>query len=505
MLRRFLLVLLFIAVLLPLPTQAQEINTIFTESGRLSIDVPETWVSRHMPEEEEIEGVDSESLVFGTSHNVIDQYLNNESFDGTVFFLGAYPYQVYQPEVLGDLRQMMMEVTVYQEEDIQVGEFANFPAATFLYDDDSRYFIWEVLLDIGEITYRGIVYSTRKDEFELVQEITHSIRTFPVALEATLDSSQATRTLTTDDSRLSFTVPENWLYWNESENTLSFSTSGTGYKDVSYSFMPQASQEIVFLAHRMVKSALRPGDRVNGVVDLPKIVQRLVDENEGLRKDTPLTVVDWQGISRLDASWLVAGSQGSVLTQTVLLEAQDVVYMIQAQYAADKRTQLQPTVDRIFDSMAYTAPETTIDSTREGLEPGQLAPDFTLPILSGEDVKLSDFRGKVIFMNMWASWCGPCHREAPAMQTYYDSYGGRFEILAVNVGESEIEASGFVRQYALTFPVLLDPTMAVAELYELRGYPTTYVIGRDGVVLEVIVGSLSEQSLKDVLALYVGR
>lgn len=505
MLRRFLLVVFFAIGFLPAvsPSHAQTTTTIFTVSGRLSIQIPELWVSREMPDEEEIEGLDSETLVFGTSHDVIDQYLALEGFDGTVFFLSAYPYSVYEPEVLGDPLKMMTDVTVYQEADITVETLANFPAATYLYDDPN-FFIWELLLDTGDLTYRGIVYSTRKDDFELVQQVVNSVQTFPVNLEDALVSEE-TRTLSTRDERLSFSVPANWLFWNETDNTLTFATGGKGYEGVSYSFKPAENDEIVFVVHRMVKSGLRGDEIVNGAADLPRIAGRLVAENDGLRKDTPLIVSDWQGVKRLDSNWLVKGTSGSVLTQTALLEMPDVVYFVQAQYAADKRTQLQSAVDSIFDSMTYIASENFLDSTQIGLTPGMVAPEFSLPLLDGGEATLSDYRGKVVLMNMWASWCGPCHREAPDMQTYYDSYAGQFEILAVNIGETEVEAGGFVNEYALTFPVLLDSNEQVAQLYELRGYPTTYIIGRDGVVLDVVVGSFSEQGLKDTLALYVGR
>jgi peroxiredoxin len=178
---------------------------------------------------------------------------------------------------------------------------------------------------------------------------------------------------------------------------------------------------------------------------------------------------------------------------------------VQAQVNFDQRAALQPTVDRVFESMTYSPPDDIISAAEVGLQPGMTAPDFTLDLLTGGEASLVDYRGKVVLMNMWATWCGPCHREAPDMQTLYEAYDGRFEILAVNIGETRYDAQGFVDQYRLTFPVLLDPGEQVARQFELYAYPTTYVIGRDGVVLEVIVGSFSEQGLRDVLALYVGR
>jgi peroxiredoxin len=251
----------------------------------------------------------------------------------------------------------------------------------------------------------------------------------------------------------------------------------------------------------MVYSGLRPGEAPDGVADLTQIANRVRDENGGLKKNSALTLAELDGLPMLDTSWLIPGADGSVLTHTRLLDAGDSIYLIQAQYDPS----VQPMVDAILSGMAYRAPQALPDPADIGLEVGQRAPDFTLESLTGGDSSLADYRGDVVLMNLWATWCGPCHREAPAMQEFYEDYDGSFEILAVNVGETNLDAQRFVRQYGLTFPVVLDFNFAVADLYELSAYPTTYIIGRDGVIIEKIRGSFTEQGLRDLLAIYVGR
>jgi thiol-disulfide isomerase/thioredoxin len=497
-----LLILLGLATIPAYSSAQTDARTqVRTPSGRLSLEMPDIWVARPLPEEEEIEGLDSESIVLGTSHNVIDQYLNSEPFDGTVIFLSAYPYNVYEPGVLGDVIDMMVDVTVFDEEEIQAVHVGDYPGAEFYFSEADEFFVSEMLFDTGELSYRTITYSTRMDEYELVREVINTAEFNVMDSDTLLAPDQATRRITSEDGRLAFEIPSSWLFWIEGDTSLTFASSGNAYADLSYSFQPSRNDELVFLMQRLVYSGLRPGELTDGVPDLAVIADRVREENGGLRKNATLTPTDFDGLPMLNASWLIPGTDGSVLTHTRLLDAGDAVYLIQAQY----NPAVQATVDAILTGMQYNAPAALPVPGEVGLEVGQLAPDFTLETLTGGDSSLADFRGEVVLVNMWATWCGPCHREAPAMQGFYEDYDGAFEILAVNVGETNLDANRFVRDYGLTFLVVMDFNFVVAELYELNAYPTTYVIGRDGVIIERIRGSFTEQGLRDLLAIYVGR
>lgn len=128
-----------------------------------------------------------------------------------------------------------------------------------------------------------------------------------------------------------------------------------------------------------------------------------------------------------------------------------------------------------------------ISSPREGFP----APDFTLEDLSGASVTLSDYRGQVVIVNLWASWCGPCRAEMPEIQKVYSANRERgLVVLAVNstVQDNEADARAFVQELGLTFPVLLDREGAVSRRYLLRALPSTFFIDRTGVIRAVIVG-----------------
>jgi len=135
-----------------------------------------------------------------------------------------------------------------------------------------------------------------------------------------------------------------------------------------------------------------------------------------------------------------------------------------------------------------------IPSPREGFP----APDFTLDTLGGESATLSAYRGKVVIVNLWASWCGPCRAEMPAIQKVYAANRERgLEVLAVNgtFQDSESGAQAFAQELGLTFPILLDRDGAVSKRYLLRALPSTFFVDRKGVIRSVVFGGPMTEAL----------
>jgi len=127
-----------------------------------------------------------------------------------------------------------------------------------------------------------------------------------------------------------------------------------------------------------------------------------------------------------------------------------------------------------------------IEDTEEvevGLYVGQQAPDFELQTLSGETVRLSDFRGKRVMVNFWATWCPPCRAEMPDMEKFYNAKD--VEILAVNLTDTETSigtVENFVDEFELTFPILLDSNLDVSFLYKIQPIPTTFMVDSNGII-----------------------
>jgi thiol-disulfide isomerase/thioredoxin len=127
--------------------------------------------------------------------------------------------------------------------------------------------------------------------------------------------------------------------------------------------------------------------------------------------------------------------------------------------------------------------------------------DFSLPLLNGENRKLSDLKGKVVFLNFWATWCGPCRAEMPAMEALHRRFKDRgLEILAVNCQEKREQAAAFMREGGLSFPVALDGSGQISGAYGIRAIPTTYILDRRGSVIARIVGSLNWEEPKILAA-----
>ncbi|MEM8863868.1 MAG: redoxin domain-containing protein [Chloroflexota bacterium] len=131
--------------------------------------------------------------------------------------------------------------------------------------------------------------------------------------------------------------------------------------------------------------------------------------------------------------------------------------------------------------------------------PGALAPDFTLTTLEGESVTLSELRGQPIILNFWATWCGPCRQETPHFQSYYEQNQDDFVMLGINQREAIEQIEGFVDEFGMTYPVLLDENGQVYDAYQVFGLPTTWFVDPDGVLVSVAPGGVSAAYLEDQL------
>jgi peroxiredoxin len=112
---------------------------------------------------------------------------------------------------------------------------------------------------------------------------------------------------------------------------------------------------------------------------------------------------------------------------------------------------------------------------------GKQAPDFVAQDLKGQAVRLSSQRGKVVFLNLWTTWCPPCRLEMPAMETLAKKLAGDdFVMLAVSEDDAPASVQKFVDEMKITFPVLIDSTGEVGRRYGITGYPETFIIDREG-------------------------
>ncbi|MGH7307424.1 MAG: peroxiredoxin family protein [Candidatus Rokuibacteriota bacterium] len=119
------------------------------------------------------------------------------------------------------------------------------------------------------------------------------------------------------------------------------------------------------------------------------------------------------------------------------------------------------------------------------------APDFTAPRAGGGEVRLGEERGKVIFLNFWATWCPPCKEEMPSMERLYRRFKARkFTILAISIDTPNGgRVAKFARELGLTFPIGLDPGLEIANRYNLRGLPVSFLIDPSGRIAAIALGA----------------
>jgi cytochrome c biogenesis protein CcmG/thiol:disulfide interchange protein DsbE len=125
------------------------------------------------------------------------------------------------------------------------------------------------------------------------------------------------------------------------------------------------------------------------------------------------------------------------------------------------------------------------------------APELTLTDTQGVERSLADYRGQVVLVNLWATWCPPCKEEMPAFQSFYNKLADKgFTIIAINDGDPEPDVLQFVKDYELTFPIWLDPTyIATEQAFNTLNLPTSFVIDRNGIIRLTWVGGINRKML----------
>lgn len=136
------------------------------------------------------------------------------------------------------------------------------------------------------------------------------------------------------------------------------------------------------------------------------------------------------------------------------------------------------------------------NTAKIGLNQGDIAPDFQLQTLDGEQVKLSDYRGSRVMLNFWATWCPPCRAEMPDMERFHQDK--EVVVLAVNLTDTEStikQVKDFVNEYSLTFPILLDEVIEVANTYAVQPIPTSFMIDSNGIIQFKTFGPLNYEQM----------
>lgn len=151
----------------------------------------------------------------------------------------------------------------------------------------------------------------------------------------------------------------------------------------------------------------------------------------------------------------------------------------------------------IKNNRANDVSVSTTDISAVPLQMDYMAPELDLITLDGDPVSLADFRGSVVLVNLWATWCPPCRQEMPTLNAFYDRYKDQgFILIGIDQEEPREVVEPFVQEYGLTFPVWLDEDYLSEQAFKTVHLPSSYVIGRDGRVRLMWIGAISQENLE---------
>lgn len=161
--------------------------------------------------------------------------------------------------------------------------------------------------------------------------------------------------------------------------------------------------------------------------------------------------------------------------------------------AADEPGEVEKPVEPLEDR---DLPSEQVDASE--IVVGKPAPDFTLNNMNGEEVKLSDYQGKLVYLNFWATWCGYCDQEMPDLQAL-NTENDDLVVLAVNVREDKELVQSYLDEGGYDFPVLLDEEGEITAKYLVAGMPTTYFINSEGILLDRYPGMMEKEQMEEIL------
>lgn len=127
------------------------------------------------------------------------------------------------------------------------------------------------------------------------------------------------------------------------------------------------------------------------------------------------------------------------------------------------------------------------------------APDITVTAMDGTRLKLSDLRGKTVFVNFWATWCGPCMQEMPVMEKVYPEYKDKVEFFTVSIDDARADYEKYVKEQGFAFPMYWGDKNAIISAYGLQGIPASYIIDKYGTITQSHIGGMQEKDMRAFL------
>lgn len=498
---RYLSIVLLIAAFAVPVTFAQEDIVAAPHSGRYELTLPAGWVTTG----QQIRGLEGifvdEIIVAGDSEEALTSLADihpEAQRSGKTLIANIFPkgmavpgQQTDDPEVIFGT---ILGPSAVKAEFLEIG---GFPAArTRDYQGppytNAAYAGQTMILD-GEFIY-FIIYSA-PDETGLVE-----LESIAETLIARSIVDEDRPKFATTDGRLQLPVETDWLIAQTGAG------SGEGYMILTE---PQTLAPFFFggefsdtVPAMVVQVDARPYDVLYGSAD-----SLVTDEDRARTLDN--AIANAGGVSSGEVQELSIGDAAALRVDldsafnsddnrgvVLMLDAHQFIYTITFVGPADGWEEAhQPVINAFIEGI-----EVSDNLVPVGTQIGQQAPDFTLSLLDGSTISLSDLHGQVVLLNFWATWCEPCRIEMPEFETAYNTTEG-FTILAVNMMEGPEPITDYVDELGLTFPIALDRDGSVTNLYRVVAYPTTYIIDAEGIIRAFNAGPVNVQQVQEWVAL----
>lgn len=507
----------------PAAAQATEVVTVFSESQRFSINVPTDW---HMS---------TADTLWGRTSNIAGETIHVTSQESAF----AAPDHTNMQELRFTLTAEYFPTDLYTADFIfenitstpyTIGEVAGYPAGIFNNSCDSRnellvlsptlpktnfvcgemLVIGENMLYVADYIFPGAtspvdsgIVAQMQDKVDLMLA---SFTIYPPTDTLNIESPSPRSPLVLDNGALELPIFPFWVAmpWVNPVNGINPNATIDLYAPRYYVIMPDNYDAVLSTMYDAYSNeAFTPISLTYPLIQISVHTYgslfggALVTVDDEMRLNAATTIlqnygtVDRQNVTPVQFGASrglvfpmanVFGGNNNATAMVIDMNFSFYVMVIAAptpQWESLNTLFVQP----YLNQLVVNPPVFAEGEVPEGNQVGLRAPDFEIQTLDGQTVRLSDFRGKPVLLNFWATWCPPCRDEMPLFQQYYTAHNGEVVIFAIDVNEDAATVRNFTDSLGITFPVGLDTTGKVGNLYGIMAYPTTVMINADGIIV----------------------
>lgn len=478
---RLILVSLCTLSLLGQVSASDEVVEVFSGSRRFSLEIPADWVTATNDRMGNI----GDNLFIAEDIEALNARLAGRTEHGASIVVSAYPVATLIGMGISisnksDEELLLLSMNDVLPETVTFSTISGYPSASVRHT--ARLSHTTVLAE--GLFYQVAAESTAASDEISLQAIIQSLSIYPTGQAGQRDPFVV--------EGMELPVEPGWLIWQAySIPFMPLNMVPPGSRPQSFLIIPENSAEIMeqaflsifreqqveVLTSPVILVTAYPFDSLFGTADLilddaqrQQAVEAILAELGAEYETQDVITIDGLPVTRTTLTTIFNSENTG---ETLIWEANRYFYALTVAGGSNATAYLQ----NFSESVTLAATSTEI-----GVQVGMQAPDFTMQLADGSEAKLSDYRGKPVLINFWASWCDPCVDEMPQLRRLYEKYPD-IVILAVNFMEPSATVDAFITEHELGFPVALDEQGSINDLYRIRAYPTNIMLDADGIIV----------------------